>query len=273
MHPNRKKISDLKISPRGRKTKKSKRIKKKDIKPVTKTRPVKKKLKITSSVSSKHEGGDKSRYINLSDWNGLLEGHVAFILGNAPSIAREDLKLLNNYFTIGINRIFYIYDPTILLWQDKQVWNSDKKNIVRQQAIKVSTTVGDPRRIFLNFRVLDKGFKFSSNMGVLYGKGNTGVLAIQMAVALGCSDIVLLGTDCKYGTGKKTDFYGRNRDHKPYTLKMCRVAMKWVRDNSPVPIHNCSDNKLWDREKLSDVIKKLNPKKIGRDKYKKIFQK
>ncbi|MHA1469339.1 MAG: hypothetical protein ACTSSP_02115 [Candidatus Asgardarchaeia archaeon] len=273
MHPNRKKISDLKISPRGRKSKKSKKTRKRDIIPITKTRPKKKnKLKITSSILGKWETGDRIRYKSLSGWNGLLKGHVAFILGNAPSIAREDLKLLNPYFTIGTNRIFYIYDPTVLLWQDKQVWNSDKKNIIRQQAIKMSSSTGDPGRIFINFRVLDTEFTFGSNIGVLHGKGNTGVLAVQVAVALGCSDIVLLGTDCKYGKGRKTDFYGKNRDHKPYTLKMCKAAMKWVDENCPVPIHNCSDNRLWDKEKLSDVIKKLKPKKMDRNQYRKIFK-
>jgi hypothetical protein len=54
---------------------------------------------------------------------------------------------------------------------------------------------------------------------------------------------------------------------------MCDTAMKWVRDNCPVPVHNCSMNKLWVRENLVDVIDKLKPEKLSRKKYIREFKK
>lgn len=272
MHLDRKKISSskLRVSPRGRKRKKSK-ISKKDIKPVVKPKIRNKKLKITKTPLRIKKYDDKKRYKKLSKWNGVLSGHTAFILGNAPGIEKQNLKLLDPYFTIGINRIFYIYDPTILIWQDRQLWNSDKKMIVEQKAIKVCRGNADPRRYFLNFGVKMEPYRFGKDLSVLYGYGNTGVLAAQFAVLLGCSEIVLLGTDCKYGAKGKTDFYGKNNDHKPYTLKMCQGAMEWLNKNCPVPIYNCSNNKLWKKEKLSSVIKKIKPSKLSREKYRRIF--
>ena len=43
---------------------------------------------------------------------------------------KQNLDILKPYFTIGVNRIFYIYTPTILIWQDIQMWNNEKKNII-----------------------------------------------------------------------------------------------------------------------------------------------
>lgn len=271
MHFNRDKISNLKISARGGKNRKKKTVKG-DIVPVIKPKIKKNKLRIAKSQhKDKKRASDKKRYKILSQWNNLLVGHTAFILGNAPGIENQNLNLLDNYFTIGVNRIFYIYDPTILIWQDRQVWNGDKKSLLKQKAIKVCGSKADPRNYFLNFRVKLGPFRFGVNPSILHGTGNTTALAAQLAVSLGCSNIVLLGTDCKYGAKGKTDFYGKNKDHKPYTLKMCRGAMKWMRDTCPVTIYNCSSNKFWESQKLVNVINEIQPSKLSRESYRKVF--
>ncbi len=270
MHLNRKKIkqSKLKITPRGGKKKKIKTAeKKKPLRLVKRTKKKNRKLKITSThVPDISKYGDKADYKPLSKWNNLLEGHVAFIIGNAPSISRQNLDILKPYFTIGINRIYYVFTPTILMWQDIQMWNSERRNIINCKSLKVCCNMSDPEGAFLNFKVKTGRFKFKNSISTLYGNGNTAALSAQMAVNLGCSEIVLLGTDCKYEKGK-TDFYGKNKDHKSYTLKMCNTAMQWIKDECPIPIHNCSTNKLWPEENLTDVISKLKPKKMNRKKY------
>ena len=290
MHLNRKKIkqSKFRISPTISKKKKIKKTKKRDI---NKTLDVNKKnvkhkrskrknsrVKITTAISnanslSKKKFNNKLIYKPMSKWKNILKGHVIFILGNAPSISKQNLNLLDPYFTIGVNRIYYAYTPTILLWQDIQMWNNERKNIIKQKSLKVSSKSGDPRKIFLNFSVRVGNFKFGKDPSTLCGRGNTTALACQLAISLGCSDIVLLGTDCKYGVKGKTDFYGKNEDHKSYTLKMCKNSMSWLKDNCPVPIYNCSKNKLWSEEKLPNVIKKLNPKKMSMKKYLNMFKK
>ena len=178
---------------------------------------------------------------------------------------------MKSYLTIGVNRISYIFDPTILMWQDIQIWNSEKKRLANGKSLKICNSMSDPRKVFLNFKVKKGNFKFGNNPSVLHGTGNTTALAAQLAINLGCSNIVLLGTDCKYNSGK-TDFYGNNKDHKSYTLKMCDTAMRWIKDNSPVPVYNCSRNKLWPRENLVDVINKLEPEKHNRKKYMRMFK-
>ncbi len=273
MHFNRKKIKQtkLKISPRGGRKKKIKTAnKKKVIRPVKRSKKKDRKLRITSIYGTRSldikKFGDKTVYHPISKWKNLLEGHVAFILGNSPGIAKQDLDILNPYFTIGINRIFYIYTPSILMWQDIQIWISEKKKIANNKSLKICSNVSDPKKFFLNFKVKSGDFKFGNNPSILCGTGNTTALAAQLAVNLGCSNIVLLGTDCKY-EGDKTDFYGKNKDHKSYTLKMCNTSMSWLKKDCPIPIYNCSSNKLWPEEKLTSVIKKLKPKKMTLKRY------
>ena len=279
MHLNRNKIKQnkFKISPRGAKKKKIKiASEKKVIRPIRRSKKRNKKLKITSvsgasSIDIK-KFGDKSKYKPIKEWKNILEGEVAFILGNSPSISKQNLDILKPYFTIGVNRILYIYTPTILMWQDIQMWNSEKNKISNNKSLRICSNMSDPRSVFLNFKVKAGNFKFGNNPSVLHGTGNTTALAAQLAINMGCSNIVLLGTDCRYQNGK-TDFYGKNKDHKSYTLKMCDTAMKWIKDNSPVPIYNCSINKLWPQENLVDVISKLKPVKLNRKKYLEKFKK
>lgn len=279
MHFNRDKIkqSKLKISPRQGKKKKIKSSNRfseyNPIRPIVKSKKKNSKLKIISSLANTHKLGNKFNYKPLSEWSGLLDNHTAFILGNAPSISDQDLNLLKPYFTIGINRIYYIHTPVVLIWQDIELWTSEKKNIIKQKSIKVCNHTSDPTKSFLNFKVKIGKLKFGSNPSVLHGTGNTTALAVQLAVNLGCSNIVLLGTDCKYGKKNKTNFYGNNKDHKSYTLQMCNESMEWIRDNCPIPIYNCSKNKLWPKENLSDVIKEIQPKKMNMKKYIRIFKK
>lgn len=273
MHLNRKKIKQnkLKISPRGAKKKNIKiASEKKRIRPVRRSKKKNRKLKITSvsgvnSVDIK-KFGDKSKYKPIKEWKNILDGHVAFILGNSPSISKQNLDILKPYLTIGVNRIFYIYTPTILMWQDIQMWNSEKNKISNSKSLRICSNVSDPRNVFLNFKVKSGNFKFGNEPSILHGTGNTTALAAQLAINLGCSGLVFLGTDCKYQSGK-TDFYGNNKDHKSYTLKMCDTAMKWIRDNCPVPVYNCSMNRLWPKENLVDVINNLKPEKLNIKKY------
>lgn len=273
MHLNRKKTPQkkrLKIRPNAIDTRSAADN---NIKHIPRVRNARKKrtviphnIEIVKSISN-------SRYKNISDWKGIIKGQPAFVLGNAPSISTRNLKILNDYFTVGVNRIFYIYDPTVLIWQDQEIWIKDKKKIMKQRAIKVCRDRSDPRQKFINFELNMGKFKFKEDPGKLNGRGNTGALAVQLAVAMGCSCVVLLGMDCKYEGRSRTDFYGRNKDHKHYTLKMCKNAMNWIKRKCPVPVYNCSNSDIWERRELEDVVKELDPPELGRDYYLNVLKK
>ena len=89
----------------------------------------KKVLQRPSSVKKQQKGKRKSS-LSPSDWVGKMKGIPCFVIGNAPSINKiKDMSILDNYFTVGINRIFFKYDPTILIWQDLALWTQERKKV------------------------------------------------------------------------------------------------------------------------------------------------
>lgn len=283
MHFNRKKISPtskLVIKPSNKRRKNVKKISPKksnvSVQKAVTNKSYKRKIrdvKVGRAVRAKKVIYDHLKYKPLSKWKNLLKGQPAFILGNGISISKQPLTILDPYFTLGINRIFYIYDPTVLIWQDVALWKTNRDDILTSRAIKVSRDLSDPRKYFLNYKLAQDPPKFKRKPEHLHGRGNTGGISIQFAVALGCSSVVLLGMDCKYGSKGKTDFYGKNKDHTEYTLSMCRRTMRWARKHCPIPIYNCSNIDLWPKRELKDVVKELKPKKLGRKYFQKLFSK
>ncbi len=203
----------------------------------------------------------------IRHWTDRLPDIPAFIIGNAPSLNDHNLMLLSEYFTIGINRAFYSIDPTILIWQDVQLWNTEYHRLHNTQSIKVARDIADPRRVYYNYYLKGGGYKFDKEKAhILYGRGSTGPLAVQLAVALGCRPIVLLGMDCQKGPKGETDFYGNNPHHRPHTLDNCMLGLNFIREESPIEIVSCCDTDLWERKTLKEAIKEVDPQgKYRRD--------
>jgi hypothetical protein len=197
---------------------------------------------------------------NLRHWKDKMQGVPCFVLGNAPSLNDEDVSELSSFFTIGINRSFLKLDTTILMWQDIELWYTERKSVIKLQSLKVCPSQADPQNRFFHFKREPGGFKLPAHPGVLHGTGTTGPLAMQFAYSLGCDPIIMLGMDCK-PRGNATDFYGKNRHHKPHTMTNCKVGLKWIKNNiKDRTLICCSENDLWPRTSLADAIKGIDEK-------------
>lgn len=219
-----------------------------------------------SGLARKHR---HQRY-QIKQWVDRLVDVPAFIIGNGPSINDHNLLLLEDYLTVGINRAFYVIDPTILLWQDVSLWNTEYHRLHNTQSIKVARDIADPRRMYYNYHLKGGGFKFDkTKTHVLYGRGSTGPLGVQLAVSMGCRPIVLLGLDCKKGDDGRTDFYGDNPHWLPHTLDNCMQGLEFIKSQCPTEIINCSDNGLWEKHDLTKVLTKfIDPRHArGRQSY------
>jgi len=207
------------------------------------------------------------RYI-IKDWVDRLKGIPAFVMGNGYSLNDEPVKLLDDYFTIGLNRSFYLLDPTVLLWQDIGLWNTEHRKLHNLQCLKVCRDISDPRHIYYNFYLRGGPFRFEKKTHILNGRGTTGPLGIQFAAALGCDPIIVLGMDCKI-RDNKTDFYGNNPHWRPHTIDNCKKGLEFLKKECPVSIINCSDNDiLGDKKPLVEVMPLIGKKfAIGRQKY------
>jgi len=139
---------------------------------------------------------ENNRY-PIERWEGILGGEPAFILGNGPSLTDNNLKLLDDCFTIGINRIYLLMDPTILLWQDKGLYKDGIDKLEKCASIKCCRTYVDSEKRWTNFKLESNPYKFTKNPHHLWGFGCSGSLAIQLAYAMGAGSIVLLGMDCE----------------------------------------------------------------------------
>ena len=167
----------------------------------------------------------------VKQWSGKLRGVPAFVIGNSPALNDLPVHLLKDTFTIGINRAFKKIPVTMLLWQDIELFYSERENLLKLDSILFSTSYADPIQIAYHYQIASPQFQLSKNPAILSGKGTSAPLAFQVAWALGCSPIILLGYDCQY-RGEQTDFYGVNRDHKPHTLDMCSRGLKWIKEIS-----------------------------------------
>lgn len=212
-----------------------------------------------SGVARKHR---QQRYV-IKLWVDRLPDTPCFVIGNGPSINDHNILLLEDYFTIGINRAFPPYlsiDPTILIWQDISLWNTEYHRLHNTQSIKVARDIADPRRIYYNFHLKGGPFKFDkTKTHILFGRGSSGPLAVEMAVAMGCKPIILLGMDCERGEDGRSDFYGDNPHWLPHTLKNCMLGLEFLKNQCPVEIINCSNNQLWERRKLNEVLEDIDP--------------
>lgn len=200
---------------------------------------------------------------SLLYWKNKLLNEPCFIIGNSPAIKNTDLSVLDNYFTIGINRSFLKIDTTILAWQDLAIWSQERKNVLKTKSIKycrhgASSSV-DKSSGFYFFRLVGKNHEMTEDPTFIYGRGSSGPLAFQLAYNLGCNPIILLGMDCKKDAKGNTDFYGNNPMHRPFTLPACMKGLGFIkgfeRDRN---IISCDFSPMFENKmSLDDVLKSL----------------
>lgn len=198
-------------------------------------------------------------------WSNKMQGIPAFILGNGPSLPKSKLDLIDGLFSIGTNRIFKIYVPTILFWQDTAISDEHEEEIDKCFCLKVCRNTIS-RNKYLSFSLANDSFCLAQNPSLLSGRGCTGVLAAEFAISLGCSSLILIGCDGDY-LGDKTNFYGINTHHNEMTRTYFSNAMKWLKEKSPIPIYNCGYSLFWPKMDIEEAISLTSPCKMPKVKY------
>ena len=190
-----------------------------------------------------------------------------FILGNAPSLKNIDLDIIDNYFSVGINKIYLIYEPTVLMWQDLNIWREGKNKIIKCKSIKYCRKYSETNGNFYNFKLNNCREKMSNSTITLNGRGITTKITFQFVCALGCNPIIFLGTDGTYDKNGDTDFYGKNKyNRNRNNLKRFPDALKWILKNKGrKTIINCCPNPILGKSyKLKEMIKLIKRKKCSR---------
>ena len=205
----------------------------------------------------------KKSNLGLSQIAGALRGTPCFVIGNAPSLLDLDMSIVEPFFTIGINRAYRALRTSILMWQDPELMKDSRRDIERLDCIRACPPKADPSGKFLHLHLHGSVFHKTSNPSILYGRGSSGPLAVQMADAIGCRPIFLLGMDCSC-RGKVTDFYGTNRDWKPHTVQLCQAGLRWISTNFA---HDEVINLSGSPHGLAEAARKCEKFAKGRDHY------
>ena len=144
--------------------------------------------------------------------NNSWKGQRCFIIGGGFSLNRFDYSLLKDDLTIGINRAFEKFNPTISFFSDTRFWGwleqghfgEGTKEKFKSQKIKVAFNYIDfpyPDGVLKVNEYQNDYISFDLNNGIMLGD-NSGFAALNLAICLGANPIYLLGFDMKNINGR-----------------------------------------------------------------------
>ena len=165
-----------------------------------------------------------------------------FLIGGGPSLIDFNPKLLKNELTIGVNKAFIKFNPTINYSMDpnfqkflskepcsaltsvQEQWRNYKGVKV---FLKTSSKYIYNKNIFLIQRIRDKRkISYDPNIGIIPGKCS-GFGALMLAISLGCKEIYLLG----YDLDVQNNLTHWHEGYKNQTIEKCLHRLKRFKAN------------------------------------------
>lgn len=148
--------------------------------------------------------------------DGAWRNKPCFIIGGGPSLRDFDWNTLRGKRTIGINRVYEKFDPTIIFSMDTRflLWIVQGKygheaadSFSRSAAYKIWLCTYNCKlpedvfiiRVWKNYQAGFRAFTDKLSNGIGHGN-NSGYAAMNLAACLGADPIYLLGFDMKYKT-------------------------------------------------------------------------
>lgn len=192
----------------------------------------------------------------LQELKQKFANNTVFIVAGGPSINNIDISLLDDKLTIAINNSYQIVpNATALYWCDSS-WVGKHLDYLNHHKCKLRFHArhgmwdnnGDVSGI-ANSTILSRTseFGFDENPNHVCGN-NSGAHAINLAVNMGASTIVLLGFDMKYSNSKTHWHAGHGYGMRPmvYTDSFIPSIMSMAKRikelRLPVKIVNVSDD-------------------------------
>ena len=151
----------------------------------------------------------------------MWKGHRCFIVGGGPSLNDFDWSFLKGELTIGINRAFEKFSPSINACMDPKVFGYMEKGDFGEEAIEKWNNYKGIRAWWSTdayiFPPRDKEHPYDiytvkpagatefplDNLKTLSAANNSGFFALNLAAVLGANPIYLLGYDMKGKAGKQ----------------------------------------------------------------------
>ena len=142
----------------------------------------------------------------LAEMRDIHKGERCFILGNGPSLRRNDLRRLRHENTFGMNRIYLAFGemgfPTTYYVSVNTLVLEQCSDEIRQLALPKFITWrgrkwfrGDPGAIFLDTDYTGPPTFSRDVRGRVFEGSTVTYVALQLAFHLGFEDVILIGVD------------------------------------------------------------------------------
>ena len=168
------------------------------------------------SVRSLFKGNPLSKLIGRHD------GETIIVIGNSRSLNEMDMGVMDDYTTIGVNRLLRTYTPNYLLVVDKSVIRDEHENMCEFQddcemlifpgvmsSVALSWYPGD----WWNTGPMTGNADPVSKTGPIHigQRGNSAYEATQIAYRMGAKRILLAGVDLHWPTSGDTHSFGNGK--------------------------------------------------------------
>lgn len=220
----------------------------------------------------------------------MMTNKFCFLLGGGPTLRDFDFSLLEGHITIGVNKIFKLYDPTILYCMDRKffayihsnekiegdenlldLWlNSKAKKyfIASNSKDKNTSTFFKNEPIEIVPRLQTKCISMDLKKGI-FPSNNSGFGALMLAIALGYKTVYLLGYDMRIDeqhTHCHNGYPNQKMDNQQRHLESFKRSFySFARDieKAGIEVINLSPNSALDcfkKKNIKDVFSKLEKK-------------
>lgn len=207
---------------------------------------------------------------------GSWAGRPCVCVASGPSMMGFDYTKLKGWLSIGVNREFEFFDPTILVWSDTNFYRWLMKGEYGPEALKRFREFRGFKAWVLSCELdIDPGiyalpmcrdyvyslhnFSMDLSEGVCQGN-NTGYAALNLAFLLGASPIYLLGYDMGSKVPGRTHHHsGHPSKHEPSVFegfaKIYKTAARCIGDPDRVVNLNPGSNlKAFKFQKREEVF-------------------
>lgn len=213
--------------------------------------------------------GDGHPVNRFSLVNRVWVGETVVLVAAGPSVTQAQVDRCKGRARVVVVNNSYLLAPwaDLLYFADSRWWKWHKENPVftgfKGQKCTIEGTgleVEDPNVFILhNANSRGQGQGFSEKPDAIVTGGNSGYMAMNIAVLAGAARLVLLGYDFKFAPGKKSHWHGDHPPEGQISERSYRDMVPNFRTTLPqlerlgVEVVNCSPDSALDCYQRGDV--------------------
>ena len=218
---------------------------KKDKRLTAERKAIKKRVKYMYQCRNKPNSEYYENYQSLKSLKNIHQGKRCFIIGNGPSLKVEDLNLLKNEITFGMNSVYKAFDltdwrPTYYVTNDIMLdYKMAVPASVRKENLLECLSQYSFNTCLISSSKYNNEIKEAYNGKLIFlptedylyqlrqprfpdvprncekkclAFGTTAFLIYQLAVYMGFEEIYFVGTDCNYSSAQQSHFYDNSSE-------------------------------------------------------------